>query len=1556
MSTGLGRAAAAFAALTLAIGGVVVPAAPAFAAVIGIDKSATGVPTDGVEPGGTFNYVIRVDCTSLAEDCENVTVTDTLPEQFTANIVPGTYRWSGGPDTDPAGGTVFPGVPQYTYTYDATTRELTVTIPSIPAGNSSSVQIGMTLPADTEVPDGTVVPNIATVTADNAPTASDDADVKVHVPVNVDVKATKDWADGSALAQSGEESTVTLGITNSSTGAADVTSMTLTDQTNEDPATDPWNYFDLTGFGAVTYPDGADQVQIRYCTLPYAQACGAWTDGAVQTGSPIQADPGVDLSTVTGVQFVFSSSTGDPIPNVASGSVAFTLKLRDNERVDGSTIEPTQTQTITDSATPSVTNADGTTNGDPASDTYQIVPNIAKVDVSKSWFADQDGDYVADNPPSAPAQRRWPVSAVVTATNTSPFPVETMTVREPSVSDPQSGLSVTNLTQIRLRFPDGAVTAHVTITCADGSTVTKDLTNPPATVELNRPADFTCPAGGPDDPDMKVSSIEAVYASPPGAAAIDPNATAGLDFHGTLDDNAVPADSPFTNCADANAVNTGNGSTSATGTACGDLTVTTGGRPSGPGTKSVSQQELPEDTPIDYTINFHNDGNDLNDFVLVDPVDVENLTNDSQPFSVAKINSITGSCPTDPADIVLLIPNAPNSPTQVPYATATPEQLDAARGFFVRADPLPAGADCNLTIEVERRDGVADGVTVSQCYLVLAGGGPAINGSVEDSSACAPNVVTSPPNSAASLQKFIEPGDLPRPTPGLDPQLATVKLRIADTGNTHLKSLTITDFDDDGAGSDFFRSFDFVAMQGVSFPPGADRVQFDVCTTGCADGTWITGTPTAANPPPLPGGVAAGDVQGIRVTFTSSDPAHDGFNLLPGTNFPSSGPCVQASVCFTVTPRATDRETGDPVLGTYTDTADGSGEARTSLGGPFDIPPVTADLAVTEGRPAIDVDKAVVGSASLAPGQTGFLDLTVKSTGTAALPDLEVSDPIPAWLEFDDAGVNGQPYAIQQFDVPDGTQPPGPEEFTAETDDTGRVTRLVWKFPGLFAPSSVLVIRIGVRMAAGASADESVTNTMGAGSSSTDEFDCSDSPPDGQVTGDPFLAGSNCTASADLTTTAGSSFRAVKWVAGNPDLGLYDTSTKEYVALDDPQCPHLLREGVQFTRYPCVALTYPGENHNYLARLINNGTFPARDSRVVDVLPKPGDTGVIDPADRGTMWDVAPQLVAAPSVVPVGDGDPIPATLTYTTDDPVCTDDLHPPATCAAGDWTPDFTADATGFQMYAEFDDPGLAPGKSFDVVWTMTSPPDLADRVSPSIAWNSFGHTELINIPGGTQQAARTTQRQKAQHQKAQHQKAGKHKLARAGVRQRAGDSNDQQLGAVEPQKVGVGLVFGNVEITKKTVVEPGATGSPGPFELTYTCTVTPETGDPIVIREGTAEFDTGDPFELKDVSANATCVIYESDSKGALSDHGQDKPITVVVPWDATANPITDTVTNTFPAPTPPTPSPSDGTGGGGDGGGLAQTGTPLLPITFAGLTAILLGLVLTIGATIRRRAGQ
>ena len=583
-------------ALVLVASLVVLGREHASAAVLGITKSVVNVPPGGVQPEGTFIYRIVVGCTSLDQECTDVTVTDTLPSAFVPGLVAGTFSVSGGASTPP-GGTIFPGIATYTYSYDAAGGAFSLTLPTLAAGATVSIDIGVTLPVDTPLPDGTVVPNQACVVgtnADNAPPGTplcDSVDVVIDIPVALDITASKDWSDGSALAQSDEVSTITLGIANRSSSSTDVTQLALTDQTTGTPATDPWNYFTLTGLGTVTYPAGADQVQVRYCLEPYATPCGSWTDGAVQTGATLVPDPNLDLAGVTGLQLIFSSSTGAVLPFDANGgSVAFQMTLRDTARIDGATIEPTSTLILTNTAIPSSESAAGSVDEPGVSDDFQIVPNLAKVSLSKDWFADADGDLQPDVPPSAFAQQNWPVSMVINAVNQSPFPVETVTITEPSVSansdgpDPDTAddLEYLDLQEVIVTFPPGAATADVVVTCADGTVQGFALTQPPSPQTLSVGTDIGC---------AKITRVEVTFTGVGGGATIQPNETGGLALIGTLDQNAVSPSSPLANCADGTAINTGNGSTSAVATACdpdGLVIESSGVGPTG-GTKSLSQ-------------------------------------------------------------------------------------------------------------------------------------------------------------------------------------------------------------------------------------------------------------------------------------------------------------------------------------------------------------------------------------------------------------------------------------------------------------------------------------------------------------------------------------------------------------------------------------------------------------------------------------------------------------------------------------------------------------------------------------------------------------------------------------------------------------------------------------------------------------------------------------------------------------------------------------------------------------------------------------------------------
>ena len=199
------------------------------------------------------------------------------------------------------------------------------------------------------------------------------------------------------------------------------------------------------------------------------------------------------------------------------------------------------------------------------------------------------------------------------------------------------------------------------------------------------------------------------------------------------------------------------------------------------------------------------------------------------------------------------------------------------------------------------------------------------------------------------------------------------------------------------------------------------------------------------------------------------------------------------------------------------------------------------------------------------------------------------------------------------------------------------------------------------------------------------------------------------------------------------------------------------------------------------------------------------------------------------------------------------------------------------------------------------MSSPVDLDPPGFPSIAWNSFGHSELVDTPGTA-----------------------------------------TQLAAVEPLKVGIGLPFGGLRVQK--VVEAGTaiTVPAGPYPISYSCTVTPEGGSPVVVRQGTATIVPGSPFLLPGVPSGARCQVVETDALGGETNTGPGTPAVVDVGIGTTTDVPTNTVTitNRFGPPPPPSaattipPPPSDPT--------LPASGTTVALLLALALTVLGCGL--------------
>ena len=369
-----------------------------------------------------------------------------------------------------------------------------------------------------------------------------------------------------------------------------------------------------------------------------------------------------------------------------------------------------------------------------------------------------------------------------------------------------------------------------------------------------------------------------------------------------------------------------------------------------------------------------------------------------------------------------------------------------------------------------------------------------------------------------------------------------------------------------------------------------------------------------------------------------------------------------------------------------------------------------------------------------------------------------------------------------------------------------------------------------------------------------------------RVDEDTYGAGRYCTSAAVVTTGEGNAFRTQKWVAGDPALGWLDTLSRAVVPVDDPACPVLVLGAQHFTRYPCVGRVLPGNGFDFFLQLVNAGTNPATEVRVVDVFPHPGDTGVLlTGQSRGTQWTQSPTLLTP--VVLTGKGT---ADIGYATG-AACTTDLGPaPAACAPGEWGGGFSAGASAFRAIITFPPTErLQPGESTGLRFRMDAPANPASATD-EVAWNSFAHTEFFQSGAAV-----------------------------------------AQLPATEPIKVGIAIVYGGLTITK-TVDDPSGASAGLEFDIQYDCTVVPERGgDPVTVASGTVTVADGASARVDSVPAGATCAVWEPDARGLVS-NVPDRATALTIGIDATAVGATAAIVNSAPPPQTTTTTVTPGTG--------------------------------------------
>ena len=833
--------------------------------------------------------------------------------------------------------------------------------------------------------------------------------------------------------------------------------------TLEEATPDVFDRFNVTGIGPVSFPPGADRVTVLACT-EVLSACAAddYVSSAAQTGPSLSLPPGVAAAQVTGLRFVFTNAAGTPLPTSANGgSVEIDTVLRDTLRSTGATYSPTARDDVENCAVAGGDDPElGLVTGSPACVTYAVQPAQATMTVDKSFFADPNADYQPNG--QAVDGQNSPVSGRILARNTSPFPVAEITISEPSASG-GGEFAKFDLSNTRIVFPTGASSASVVFDCA-GTTITRQLV-PPAPAVIPVP----CQSGLADSVTATFSGTDA-----DGNGTIAAGAEAELGVQGKLNGNVTTDDLPggasagVQNCASGTATSSINGVGSAAAANCATVRVEPAFEDV-QGTKSAERPVILPDLPRRLDLSFTNRGTiAATGVTLLDPVDP---TDDPNPFDTVRLVSL--SLPGSPAATAEVYD--PDTDAYVPYVAGDAALLARSRGFrVVLAGPLAPGQRYALSAQVILRDGVPIGTSFQNCGGVRSDGQP-------QRTFCSQNITATEPSEGASVQKAISPATSVRPQPGLPGQTVQVKLAAQNTGTLWLKRLVVEDTDED-----FFDAVDVTGTVRVNFPPQANRVRVDVCTTGCAAGDFVNGAVTASDTPSLPGGVDPGDVRGFRVTFSTAD---ESFTIRPGGNFPARGPCTAASICIDVRPRANlHSDPGQAVPGTLSDTASAGYETTRQNGALADVPDSTATHELTAGTARLRFDKS--SDIAAGPGESIPFTLTLTNTGTGPLPNPVIAEPLPDRLEFSPTDPL-QPYSYtitQPAGAPESPEP----TYDATQNEAGRVTDLRWTFDGLtLLPGGTVSVTFQVQLTPGTRAGATIENRAG-GSADRPDLSCAD--------------------------------------------------------------------------------------------------------------------------------------------------------------------------------------------------------------------------------------------------------------------------------------------------------------------------------------------------------------------------------------------------------------------------------------------------------------------------------
>ncbi|WP_396667325.1 DUF5979 domain-containing protein [Microbacterium sp. R86528] len=680
--------------------------------------------------------------------------------------------------------------------------------------------------------------------------------------------------------------------------------------------------------------------------------------------------------------------------------------------------------------------------------------------------------------------------------------------------------------------------------------------------------------------------------------------------------------------------------------------------------------------------------------------------------------------------------------------------------------------------------------------------------------------------------------------PDNDP--VTMTLSVQPQGSARTGATRIVDRDDT-----FWNAFDYVGIdQSVTFTEPINRVRMDVLrdvtytdvfgqliTTG---GTWTNGiaqTEAEFLADPLPAGLDAADVRGVRFTFfqlnddgefaqweNPTDPRQDVPVIVERRSQLRSGGEVP-----------TDRSDLDPAPGEAA-----PGEFANDIDvyacaildtvcesedpdNPNLVHAEASDTIYYEHLPSsVTIEKSPVEGSQVLPGAVIPYTISVTNDGEWPIENPVITDtPDAGLLELNpDAGADG-PYSYSLTGTAqDSTGLPMPVD-TADVAVT--VVDNVYTFR--FADGTNLevgetyTITIDMVTVPGVAANTVINNSADvSGDRIFDE--CNGSGPDTDT----------CSTDTEVQVLSAGAARSGKLVRTlDPELGQFTSPSGEDCG---PVSSDVLDPDAEgFYTAMCVPISKPGGVVEWRMAIANTGNIPMDRVMLVDRIPTPGDTGAISSIERDSQWTP----IFVPGSIEIVNRTPLSWSYRVSTGD-VCTDDLATTSTgaCAVGDWV-DVSevadpATITGIEVVMDLSDDPLEPGEVVLVDGRTYTPAVSETAGTNTIAWNTVATGAHLTLEQS---------------------------------------SGSQDMVPVEGTKTGVALATGDLEVLK-TVSGPGASFAPDPLTVSLQCVSAAGTPveaelDPIVLQ-----LSPGEPQTVENLPYGAECEIVEGDN-GQVSSSG-------------------------------------------------------------------------------------